>query len=67
MSARGFTRAQMRERIYRKVVPSGIGLFEEGNPDHTKDPVSFVMRVNRQVFIQAVPNSLLTAWRRTAN
>lgn len=48
-----------RELSHHKRVPAGIGLFEEGNPDDTKAPSSFVMRVNRQVFVQAVlrPNS----------
>jgi len=51
-------RELFHDLLYRKPLPSGIGLFEPGNPDDATDPPGFVMRVNRQIFVRAIrPNS----------
>jgi hypothetical protein len=36
------------------LLPDGIGLFERGDPDDSTDAQSFVMRMNRNLFIRAM-------------
>jgi len=43
-----------REWTYGKLLPSGVGLFEPGVPEDVTGPLDFVMRVNRQVFVQGI-------------
>ena len=51
--------AQRRPRLFEsgltgKLLPSGVGLFEPGVPEDVTGPLDFVMRVNRQVFVQGI-------------
>ena len=45
---------QTREMVRSPLLPDGIGLFERGDPDDSTDPQSFVMRMNRNLFIRAM-------------
>ena len=39
---------------YGNMLPQGVGLFEAGVPEDATDPLDFVMRVNRQIFVKAL-------------
>jgi len=45
---------QAREMVRGPLLPDGIGLFERGDPNDSTDPQSFVMRMNRNLFIRAM-------------
>ncbi len=46
--------ARTREMVRGALLPDGIGLFERGAPEDSSDPESFVMRLNRQLFMSAM-------------
>ncbi len=43
-----------REIVRGILLPDGIGLFERGDPEDSSDPESFVMRLNRHLFMRAM-------------
>lgn len=45
---------QIREMVRGTLLPDGIGLFERGAPEDSSDPESFVMRLNRLMFMRAM-------------
>ena len=46
--------ARTREMVRGTLLPDGIGLFERGAPEDSSDPESFVMRLNRLMFMRAM-------------
>jgi len=46
--------ARTREMVRGALLPDGIGLFERGAPEDSSDPESFVMRLNRLMFMRAM-------------
>ncbi|KKL06612.1 hypothetical protein LCGC14_2594280 [marine sediment metagenome] len=46
--------ARTREMVRGALLPDGIGLFERGALEDSADPKSFVMRLNRLMFMRAM-------------